>query len=102
MATAEPGLLPPGRSFSGLTRVRFIRFLAVGALNTAFGYGVFAVVYLATARHNLAVVVATGLGILFNFATTGRLVFGNRSWRKLLPFALAYGAALALNLVALN
>lgn len=81
---------------------RFLRFLVVGAINTLFGYAMFALLYLATGMHNVAVVAATALGIVFNFFTTGRIVFGNRSWRRFLPFVAAYGFALGLNLVVLN
>lgn len=81
---------------------RLFRFLAVGVVNTAFGYGMFAVLYVLTVRIDVAVVGATVLGIFFNFFTTGRFVFGNRSWRALVPFFLAYGVALCLNLLILD
>jgi putative flippase GtrA len=96
----ERGLMAARAAAAG--RERFLRFLVVGAVNTLFGYAMFALLYLATGMHNAAVVGATALGIVFNFFTTGRIVFGNRSWRAFLPFVAAYGIALGLNLVALN
>ena len=81
---------------------RILLFLAVGALNTIFGYSVFAAVYLATENHNVALLAATTIGILFNFLTTGRIVFGNRSWRALPPFVLTYAFGFALNALLLN
>ena len=81
---------------------RLVRFLLVGVVNTIFGYSVFALLYVLTHHHNFSVVVATIIGIVFNFFTTGRIVFGNKSWRALLPFVMAYGIALGLNLIVLN
>lgn len=81
---------------------RLVRFLLVGVVNTAFGYGVFALLYIATGQPTLSVVLATGCGILFNFFTTGRLVFRNRTWATLPPFIAAYAIALALNIVLLK
>lgn len=77
---------------------RFFRFLIVGGVNTVFGYGVFAIVYFASHNYRAAIVVATLIGIAFNFFTTGRVVFGNRSARAALPFVLGYGVTLAVNL----
>lgn len=77
---------------------RFFRFLAVGILNTIFGYGVFALIYLATSSYRIAIVVATAIGVLFNFATTGRLVFGNRGFRAFFPFVAGYVVVLGLNI----
>ena len=81
---------------------QLLRFLAVGILNTVFGYSAFAGLFILTNQRDGSLIVATILGILFNFFTTGRIVFGNKTWRTLLPFILAYGVALGLNLMALN
>ena len=81
---------------------RPLRFLAVGMLNTVFGYSAFALLFVVTQNRNASLIAATVLGTLFNFFTTGRIVFGNRTWRTLLPFVLAYGVALVLNLLVLN
>lgn len=81
---------------------RFLRFLVVGVLNTAFGYGVFALVYLATGSHRIAIVVATMAGVVFNFMTTGRLVFDNRRLRAFLPFILGYAVTGGLNIVIVD
>ena len=54
---------------------QFVRFLLIGALNTIFGYTLFGAIYLTTARPNFAVVAATIFGVVFNFFSTGRLVF---------------------------
>src|SRR5512144_2922228 len=56
-------------------RWQFIRFLIVGALNAAFGYAVFALLVLAGLPSMPALVATYVAGVLFNFATTRRLVF---------------------------
>lgn len=77
---------------------RFVRFLVVGVGNTLFGYAVFALIYAASGSHRAAIILATIIGVVFNFFTTGRLVFDSRSLAKLVPFVLGYGIVLALNL----
>lgn len=81
---------------------RFGRFLVVGAINTGFGYAVFALLYLATSSHRSALVVATIAGVVFNFFTTGRIVFASRSGRRFVPFVAGYAISLALNFVLLE
>jgi putative flippase GtrA len=83
--------------------LRFARFLAVGVLNTAFGYSVFAALYLLSGgMHRMAITVATVIGVAFNYFTTGRLVFANRGLAALVPFVLGYAAVLALNILAVD
>ena len=59
----------------GDTRGQFIRFLLVGALNTAFGYAVFVLLVFAGLPSMPALVGTYVMGVLFNFATTRMLVF---------------------------
>jgi len=55
--------------------LQFVRFLVVGAVNTAFGYGVFAITVLAGALPLVALVVTYIIGVIFNYFTTGKFVF---------------------------
>ena len=81
---------------------RIIRFCVVGLLNTAFGYGLYALfVYLGTLPE-LALLVATIIGVIFNFFTTGRLVFRNSDNRLFMRFAAGYTAIYVLNALALR
>lgn len=57
---------------------RLIRFLLVGLLNLAFGYSTFALLLSIGLHYALASLLANVAGVLFNFKTTGRLVFGSR------------------------
>lgn len=81
---------------------KFIGFVLVGIVNTAFGYGMFAALYAVTGLHRLAIVLATIAGVVFNFFTTGRLVFRNTALRRLVPFALGYCVVLVVNIVLVD
>jgi putative flippase GtrA len=83
---------------------RFVRFLLVGGLNTVFGYGVFALFILMRAPYPVAALLATVLGILFNFKSYGTLVFGSRDNRLIFRFFFVYGIgyAVGVGLLALG
>ena len=55
---------------------KFAKFLLVGVLNTLFGYFLYGSLILIGLDYKYAVLLATIIGVLFNFQTTGRLVFG--------------------------
>jgi putative flippase GtrA len=74
-----------------------VRFILVGGLNTVFGYGIFAAIYLLTHQRIGALVAATVLGVTFNYFTTGRLVFANKGAKAIIPFVLVYGVLLLIN-----
>ena len=77
---------PPG---GARTSAQFIRFLVVGALNTAFGYAVFAALILAGVAPAPALIATYLVGVPFNYFTTGRLVFsGSKS--AFFKFVAAY------------
>ena len=82
--------------------VRFIRFVLVGVLNTVFGYGVFALFIGLGLHYALAALLSTVCGILFNFRTTGRLVFGNRDNTLLLRFFGVYAITYVLGVLCLR
>lgn len=73
-----------------ITDYRFIRFLFVGGLNTAFGYSIYALFLYAGMHFSLASFISTCLGILFNFKTIGRLVFDNDRYSLFFKFAGVY------------
>lgn len=102
-----PGI-PPSRApglaataWNGVPPARLVRFLAVGGLNTLFGYAVFVLALHLGASLAAALVVSTVAGILFNFQTARRLVF--RSDRPgLLPrFVAAYALVFLANYASL-
>lgn len=59
---------------------QFIIFLFVGAMNTIFGYSIFAFLIFVNTPYYLALFFAAVLGLIFNFITTGRIVFKNKGF----------------------
>lgn len=80
---------------------RFIRFLGVGVLNTAFGYAAYALLVLIGLSPQPALAVAFAMGILWNYLTHARLVFDTRGVARIVPYAAAYGVIYAINALAL-
>jgi putative flippase GtrA len=76
---------------------RLVRFLLIGALNSIFGFCVFsAMVLLGTG--NLPALFAGNLaGLVFNFFSTGGLVFRSLTFSAVPRFVLCYVAVLTLN-----
>jgi putative flippase GtrA len=77
-----------------LRKNQFLRFLAVGILNTVFGYSLFAFFFYCGFSYVIAALLSTCLGILFNFRTLGKFVFNHTHkgllWRFLLVYAITY------------
>ena len=68
----------------------FVKFILVGILNTAFGYGAFALLMYTGLHYSAAVVLSTIAGILFNFKTTVVLVFKNKDNSLIFKFIAVY------------
>jgi len=80
---------------------RFLGFLIVGGINTAFGYGMFVLCLWLGMHYAVAAAVATVLGVLFNFMSTGGLVFKNRDHRRLPWFIGVYIIIYCINVTGL-
>jgi putative flippase GtrA len=74
-----------------------MKFLAVGVLNTAFGYGVFALLIFAGVRPMPSLAITYVVGVTFNFITTGRFVFDHPHRSALLRFIAAYVVVFLIN-----
>ncbi|WP_193789491.1 GtrA family protein [Salipiger sp. CCB-MM3] len=81
--------------------LRFIKFLAVGLLNTLFGYVVFALLVMLGIPPQLALALAFVLGVLWNYQTHARLVFAVRGFQRLPGYLAAYLAIYGMNAGAL-
>lgn len=77
---------------------QFIRFIFVGMLNTAFGVGVYCLLIWLGIPYQLATLMSTVLGVLFNFKTIGVLVFENKDNSLIFRFALCYVVAYFINI----
>jgi putative flippase GtrA len=83
-------------------RHQLLRFLAVGALNALFAYSLFALLIFLGLHYAAAVLLSTVIGVLFNFQTTGRLVFGSGDHRLLVRFVAVYAVVYAANVALLK
>lgn len=82
--------------------IRFLRFLAVGVLNTAFGYALYALLIWLGLAPQPALALSFAIGVLWNYLTHARLVFDRSGYRQLLPYSGAYGVVYAINATALQ
>lgn len=81
---------------------RPVRFLLVGALNTVVGYGVFALMHWVGFHYGIASTIATIVGVIFNFKSTGTLVFQSSDNTLIFRFVLVYAFVLCVNLLGLT
>ena len=82
--------------------VQLVKFLIVGGINTLFGYLIFAFFIFINFHYSLAALISTIAGIIFNFNTTGRLVFNNRNNRLIFRFFGVYLIIYGLNILFLK
>ncbi len=80
----------------------FVKFVLVGILNTAFGYLVFALLLFLGLHYTLAVILSTIAGVLFNFKTTGTLVFKNHNNKLIFKFVAVYAITAVLGIIILR
>lgn len=84
-----------------LLQEKLLRFLLVGVLNAAFGYGCFAGFLYLGLHYSAALLLATVLGVAFNFKSTGALVFGSKSNKLIFRFVAGYGVVYGTNVVGI-
>lgn len=77
-------------------------FLLVGLFNTLFGYVCFAFFVFLGLHYTLAVAFATCAGVLFNFKTTGKIVFNNTRAILIFKFIGVYAFLYILNISAIT
>lgn len=95
-------LAPIERLRARLWGLRFGRFLVVGVFNTVFGYGVFYLLLREGVAPTPALALATVVGVVFNFFTTGRVVFANSDPARLWRFACVYAIVFVANAALLE
>lgn len=81
---------------------KFLKFLFVGCLNTLFGYCLYALLITIGLIANVALFFQYIIGVLWNFKTTGSIVFNNHNNRLLLKFVLSYVFTFLINSLLLN
>lgn len=83
--------------------INFCKFIFTGLLNTIFGYAFYSLLLWATYSYKISLLIATLGGVLFNFHTFGRFVFGH-TFNFLIfgKFILAYVISYVVNLLILS
>ena len=86
-----------------LFKYRFVRFLFAGGLNTLFSYAIFAFFFFILKNKYVATTLETIISIAFNYVTSSRLVFKNKSFYPILiiKFYCVYAIAYLVNLLHL-
>lgn len=78
--------------FGRLRRHQLVRFIVVGAFNTALCYGVYALLLVAGLPFWAANLGAVAFGVCWSYFALGRLVFGNKDSSRLGHFILGWAA----------
>ena len=81
---------------------KFLKFLFVGALNTVFGYSIYAIFVAIGLQANIALFLQYIFGILWNFKTTGAIVFKNHNNRLIFKFFGSYVFTFIVNSILLK
>ena len=90
-------------SEAGFFSQTIAKFFGVGVLNTAVGYGIYALLILLNAPYLAALLVATVTGVTFNYFSIGRLVFKSQGGLIVfIKFVAAYGLVYLINAAGLE
>ncbi|WP_436093066.1 GtrA family protein [Bosea sp. LjRoot237] len=81
---------------------RLLRVIAIGIINTIFGYSIFLISYLILKDHNISISLATVVGVIFNYMTVGNYIFDNQGWKQFPLFIISYIISFLANILILN
>jgi len=88
--------------FQTLKSERFIRFLLAGLLNTGVAYALYAMFIVIGLSPQGALALSFVLGVLWNYISTSRFVFGVKGYGALPAYAACYFALYIFNAGALQ
>jgi len=88
--------------YAKLQHGRLLRFFLVGALNTVVGYTIYITALWMDFHYSVAIMVATVLGTLFNFKSTGAIVFKSHDCSRLWRFVMIYILLYAINVIGVT
>ncbi|HCP78489.1 MAG: polysaccharide biosynthesis protein GtrA [Pusillimonas sp.] len=89
-------------SQGGWCNITLVKFLAVGVLNTIFGYSIYLAGLWLGLHYSAAIATATLLGTLFNFKSIGFLVFQSKDNSRIYRFLCVYIAIYFLNVLGVG
>lgn len=76
--------------FANETVQRIVKFGLVGIVNTAFGYALFAALIYVGIAPQPALAIAFFVGVIWNYLTHARIVFGTEGFKRLPAYAVSY------------
>ena len=79
-----------------------MRYVFIGFINTGFGYSLFALLIYMHLHYSLALLLATIVGVLFNFKTIGIVVFKSCNNALITKFIGVYAFTYFLNICGLK
>ncbi len=82
--------------------IKFLKFLIVGAVNTLFAYSIYSLFVFVGLKPNSALFFQYIIGVLWNFKTTGVLVFKNNNNKLIFKFIISYVFTFAINSILLK
>lgn len=85
-----------------MLKTQFIKFLFVGILNTIVGYSFYAFFLFIGCDYKMAALIATILGVAFNFKSTGILVFKSHKNSLIFRFVGVYTVIFFFNLLVIK
>lgn len=81
---------------------QIVLFFIIGGVNTCFGYSLYALLIFLHLHYALASFLGTIGGVLFNFKTTGTIVFKNHDNRLIFRFIGVYCITYLVNVLCLK
>ncbi len=90
------------RMFEPEQRTRFLRFVLIGALNTAVGYGLYVAFVLLSLHPQVALALQFAIGVVWNYTMHARFVFESKGYGKLLAYSAVYVGVYVFNAIGLD
>ncbi|MGC9402618.1 GtrA family protein [Vibrio genomosp. F10 str. 9ZC157] len=86
-----------------LEKLKFVRYLLVGGLNTVFGYCIYSIFVFSGVGYSQSLLIATISGVFFNYITFSKVVFNSsHKWIVLAKFIVCYVVVYFLNVTLLT
>lgn len=82
--------------------IQIKKFVVVGVINTLFGYSIYALMIYLGLSYDIALVISTLCGIVFNFHSIGKLVFNHFKYTLFFKFVLVYVLVYFINLLLIK
>lgn len=81
---------------------KFFKFLIVGVINTLFSYFLYVIFVSIGLAANIALLFQYILGVIWNFKTTGTIVFNNKNNKLIFKFIASYIFTFTINSILLK